>query len=152
MTTFNTVIYRAMLHTHQWIYQTTGGLLGHRLLFGTPTLLLRTTGRRSGRTRVNALIYARDGDTYLVVASNGGSDRAPAWLANLTASPHCEIQIRRHRTPVTARPTLPDDPDYARRWTIVNAANHGRYTQYQQMTQRTIPIVELSPPGRTAPR
>lgn len=137
--------YHALLRTHQWIYQNTGGVLGHRLLFGKPTLLLHTTGRRTGRARTNALIYARDADAVLVVASNGGAPKAPDWLANLTANPKSEIQIGRRRIPVIARPTLPGDPDYARRWSIANAVNSNRYTQYQRKTQRTIPIVELRP-------
>ena len=138
-------LFSRILRTHQWIYEHTDGLLGHRLLFGNPTLLLRTTGRRSGLPRTNALTYARDGVHYLVVASNGGHDRPPAWLVNLTAAPDCEIQIGRRRQPVTARPTLPGDPDYARRWQLVNLGNRDRYTQYQTMTARPIPIVELGP-------
>ena len=65
-----------MLRLHQAIYERTDGRLGHRTI-GVPTLLLRTTGRRSGATRTNGLVYARDGDAYLVVASNGGADREP---------------------------------------------------------------------------
>ncbi|KZM68198.1 nitroreductase family deazaflavin-dependent oxidoreductase [Nocardia terpenica] len=138
-------LYHDMLRTHQWIYENTDGRLGHRLLFGNPTLLLRTTGRRTGLPRTSALIYARDGENYLVVASNGGAPRSPAWLANLRTKPDCEIQIGRRRLPVTARPTLPDDPDYTRRWEIADKVNRGRYTQYQQRTTRSISIIELRP-------
>jgi len=133
------------LRAHQWIYEHTDGRLGHRLLMGTPTLLLRTTGRRSGLTRTNALTYGRDGEAYLVVASNGGSPRPPGWLANIKAEPAAEIQVGRHRLRAVARPTLPDDPDYARRWTIVDNVTKGRYTQYQNLTDRPIAIVELRP-------
>jgi F420H(2)-dependent quinone reductase len=140
-----TGLYSRVLRAHQWIYEQTNGLLGHRLLLGNPTLLLRTTGRRSGLTRTNALTYARDGDAYLVVASNGGSPRPPSWLANLKADPGSEIQVGRRRYRAVARPTLPDDPDYARRWTIVDTVNKGRYTQYQKLTERPIAIVELRP-------
>ena len=137
--------FHQVLRAHQWIYEHTDGFLGHHLLFGNPTLLLRTTGRRTGEVRTNGLTYARDGDDYLVVASKGGSPKPPAWLANLTADPRCEIQIGRRRIPVTARSTLPDDPDYARRWTIVNSVNADRYTQYQTRTTRPIAVVELRP-------
>jgi len=133
------------LRTHQWIYEHTDGFLGHRLLLGNPTLLLRTTGRRSGLPRTNALTYARDGDAYLIVASKGGAPEPPAWLVNLEANPDCEIQIGRRRLHVTARATRPDDPDYARRWAIVNAVNKDRYTAYQRKTDRPIAIVELRP-------
>lgn len=138
-------LFPRVLRIHQWIYEHTDGLLGHRLLFGNPTLLLRTVGRRTGLPRTNGLTYARDGHDYLVVASNGGHPKPPAWLANLKAHPDCEIQVGRRRHHVIARPTLPDDPDYARRWTIVDTNNNGRYTQYQKMTQRPIAVVELRP-------
>jgi deazaflavin-dependent oxidoreductase (nitroreductase family) len=140
-----TGLYHHILRTHQWIYQNTDGYLGHRLLFGNPTLLLHTTGRRTGLPRTTALTYARDGDVYLVVASNGGASKPPTWLANLKANPGCEIQIGRQRHRATARPTLPGDPRYDRRWTIVNTVNKGRYTQYQKKTERPIAIVELRP-------
>jgi deazaflavin-dependent oxidoreductase (nitroreductase family) len=136
-------LYHRILRTHQWIYQNTDGYLGHRLLFGNPTLLLHTTGRRTSLPRTTALTYARDGDAYLIVASNGGAAKPPTWLANLEASPDCEIQIGRDRHRATARPTLPDDAAYARRWTIVNTVNKGRYAQYQKKTERPIAIVEL---------
>lgn len=138
-------LFGRMLRTHQWIYQNTNGFLGHRLLFGNPTLLLHTTGRRSGQPRTSALTYARDGDAYLVVASKGGSPKPPLWLGNLTAHPDCDIQVGRRRHQVTARATLPEDPDYARRWTIVNGVNNDRYTAYQKQTDRPIAIVELRP-------
>ena len=89
-------LFATALRVHQKIYERTDGLVGHRLL-RVPTLLLRTTGARSGATRTNALVYARDGDRYLVVSSNGGADRAPAWLHNLRKSPAAEVQIGRKR-------------------------------------------------------
>jgi deazaflavin-dependent oxidoreductase (nitroreductase family) len=135
-------IFRGVLKTHQALYERTDGRIGENL-FGTKALLLRTKGRKSGQVRTAALTFATDGDRYLIVASKGGAPTPPTWLANLRASPECEIQIGRHRHRVTARPTLPDDPDYARRWTIVNAVNKDRYTQYQKKTERPIAIVEL---------
>jgi len=134
------------LQAHQWLYEHSGGLVGHRLLFGNPTLLLRTVGRRTGENRCSALTYGRDGDAYLVVASNGGSPRPPGWLANVKAKPDCEIQVGRTRLQVVARPTYPDDPDYARRFEIVDEVNQGRYTGYQKKTSRPLAIVELRPP------
>jgi deazaflavin-dependent oxidoreductase (nitroreductase family) len=139
-----TNVFGMVLRVHQWLYQHSDGRVGHRLLFGTPTLLLRTVGRKTGRERVSALTYGRDGDSYLVTASNGGSSRPPGWLHNVTTRPECEIQVGRRRMAVTARPTLPDDPDYARRWAIVNAANKDRYSAYQRMTERPIPVVVLA--------
>jgi deazaflavin-dependent oxidoreductase (nitroreductase family) len=133
-----------ILRIHEELYKRTDGRVGHNTI-GVPTLLLRTTGRRSGATRTNALVYARDGDAYLVVASNGGSDRNPAWLHNLKASESVEIQIGRERRNGTPSVIEPSDPSYERRWQIVNANNHDRYAGYQQKTTRPIPIVAITP-------
>lgn len=134
-----------VLRAHQWVYEKSGGLVGHRLLFGNPTLLLRTIGRKSGKERTSALTYARDGKDYLVTASNGGSPRPPGWLANVKAKGDCEIQVGSTKILVTARATYPDDPDYARRWALVDKVNGGRYTEYQTKTSRAIAVVVLSP-------
>jgi len=134
-----------LLRAHQFVYETTDGLVGHRLLFGVPALLLRTTGRRTGKERVNALSYGRDGGNYLVTASNGGSTKPPAWLLNLTKTPQVEIQIGRRRMRATARPVLPRDEDYPRLWDIVNKVNRGQYREYQKKTTRQIAVVVLTP-------
>ncbi|RDI43657.1 nitroreductase/quinone reductase family protein [Nocardia mexicana] len=138
-------LYHRVLRAHKWIYENSRGLAGHRLLFGNPTLLLHTVGRRSGLPRTTALTYARDGRAYLVVASAGGAPTPPDWLANLEARPECSIRIGPRTRRARARITLPADPDYARRWSILDAVNKGRFTTHQQKTQRTIPIVELEP-------
>ncbi len=138
-------LFTRVLRGHQWVYENSGGLVGHRLLFGNPTLLLRTVGRKSGQARTSALTYARDGRDYVVTASNGGSPKPPGWLANVKAAPDCEIQVGRQAIPVTARATYPADPDYARRWTMVDAVNNGRYAAYQAKTDRPIALVVLSP-------
>jgi F420H(2)-dependent quinone reductase len=133
-----------VLRLHQALYERTDGRVGHRTI-GVPTLLLRTTGRRSGATRTNALVYARDGGDYLVVASNGGADRPPAWLHNLRAKPEVEIQVGRGRNGATARIIEPSDAEYERVWQRVNANNHDRYTEYQTKTSRPIPVIALTP-------
>ncbi|WP_370012569.1 nitroreductase family deazaflavin-dependent oxidoreductase [Nocardia cyriacigeorgica] len=138
-------VFTKVLQAHQWIYEHSDGWVGHRLLFGNPTLLLRTVGRKSGKPRVSALTYAKDGRDFLVTASNGGSPRPPGWLANLKARPECEIQIGRRTMRVSARPTLPDDPEYARRWELVDRVNQGRYSEYQARTRRPIAVVVLTP-------
>ena len=114
-------------------------------MIGVSTLLLRTTGRRSGATRTNSLVYASDGADYLVVPSNGGADRPPAWLHNLKAQPDVEIQIGRERRRATARIVEPSDPTYDRLWKLCNAGNRDRYTAYQQQTTRPIPVVAITP-------
>lgn len=133
-----------VLRVHERIYKATDGRLGHTMI-GVPTLLLRTTGRRSGATRTNGLVYARDGDDYLVVASKGGSDQAPGWLFNVSADPDVEVQIGRERRKGTARVVEPSDPDYERLWKIVNENNKDRYGAYQEKTDRPIPVVAVTP-------
>ncbi len=133
-----------MLEVHQLLYERSDGRVGHHLL-GTPTLLLRTTGRRSGATRTNALVYLADDGRYVVVASKGGDDRPPGWLLNLTAEPNVEVQLGRERRPATARVLQKDDPDYERLWRLVNENNGGRYDRYQARTTRPIPLVILTP-------
>lgn len=133
-----------VLRVHEKLYVATDGRVGHNLI-GVPTLLLHTTGRKSGATRTTSLVYARDGDDRLVVASNGGADRHPAWLHNLRANPEVEIQIGRERRPATARVVEPTDPDYDRLWKLVNENNKDRYAAYQEKTSRPIPVVALAP-------
>lgn len=133
-----------LLNLHQRIYERTDGRIGHRMI-GVPCLLLRTTGRRTGQTRTSALVYARDGQDYVLVASNGGSDRPPGWLYNIEAGPEVEIQVGRRRSPATARVVAASDPDYPRLWKLVNHRNFGRYDQYQTKTRRPIPLVAVTP-------
>jgi deazaflavin-dependent oxidoreductase (nitroreductase family) len=135
------------LGAHQLLYERSGGRIGHRLL-GVPCLLLRTVGARSGQPRTSSLVYARDGEDYVVVASFGGAPKAPGWYHNLLARPEVEVQVGVRRQPMTARAVKPGDADYDRLWDAANAVNFGRYRAYQKATTRPIPVVVLSPrPG-----
>ena len=133
------------LQLHQFVYERSGGWVGHRLLFGMPTLLLHSVGRKSGKPRTSALTYGRDGARYLVVASKGGAPTSPAWMHNALAAPTCEIQVGRDRITVVARKVVPGDPEYDRMWATMNAINHGRYSEYQKKTDRPIPVIALTP-------
>jgi F420H(2)-dependent quinone reductase len=135
---------RSVFRLHQGLYERSGGLVGHRLI-GVPTLLLRTTGRRSGRVRTATLVYASDGDAYVVVASNDGLDAEPAWLLNIRADPRVTVQVARRRAPATATVVERSDPDHARLWALVNRVNHGRYDGYQAKTDRPIALVSITP-------
>ncbi len=95
-------------------------------------------GRRPASPRSNLLAYYRDGDDYLVVASNGGANRNPAWYHNLRAHPKIDIFLGRRRLSVTAHIVMPDDPDYGRLWHICDSNNGGRYSSYQRGTTRPI--------------
>jgi F420H(2)-dependent quinone reductase len=139
-----------LLHLHQALYELTDGRVGHRLL-GVPCLLLRTTGRRTGRSRTSALVYARDGEDYLVVGSLGGSPRAPGWLHNVRARPQVGVQVGRERFPAVATVVDRGEDDYDRLWRVVNDNNAGRYDRYQRRTTRPIPIVRLARSSGTQP-
>lgn len=132
------------VRTHDAVYRGTRGWIGHRIPGAPNSLLLHTVGAKTGLPRTNSLSYARDGDDYLVVASNGGDRRAPGWYHNLKARPDVEINIGPRRLPATATPVLPDDPDYPRLWRIVNANNADRYDGYQARTTRPIPVIRLA--------
>lgn len=135
------------LRLHSALYRRTDGAVGHRLI-GVPSLLLRTTGRRSGRQRTSVLTYARDGNDFVVVPSNDGQDVPPAWFLNLEADPSVEVQVARRRFPARGRVVAHDDPDFGRLWALVNRNNHGRYDGYQKRTSRPIPVVVISPDER----
>ena len=126
------------------MYDLSDGRVGHRVL-GVPCLLLRTTGRRSGKSRTSALVYARDGEDYIVVASLGGSDTAPAWLHNVRAQPHVGVQVGRDRFAAVATVVERGEADYDRLWRLMNEVNRGRYDGYQAKTSRPIPLVRLTP-------
>ena len=153
----STLVVTPVLRLHQAIYRGSRGWIGKRLI-GRPSLLLTTLGRRTGRQRTNALIYYKDGSSWVVVASNGGSNHGPGWLANLRTEPHVHVQVGRRQWPATARVATADER--ARLRPLVNRHNrglapllhpgtHGRYDAYQRNTSREIPIVILDPTNET---
>ena len=129
------------LSIYQWLYEKTDGRF--TWLGGLPVLLLRTTGRKTGAERTAALVYLKDREELVVVASNGGSDKAPGWLFNIKAHPEVGVQIGRTRTRMQAR--IADSGERARLWPLVNKNNSNRYDGYQAKTTRQIPLVILSP-------
>jgi deazaflavin-dependent oxidoreductase (nitroreductase family) len=122
-------------------YEATGGQVGHDWN-GTHCLILRTTGRKSGRTRKFPLIYGRDGASYVVVASKGGAPDNPGWYENLVAHPDAEIQVRDKVIPVKARTATPEEKK--RIWPTMTA-EWPDYDRYQAGTKRDIPVVLLGP-------
>jgi len=140
----STQAFLTALKVHQDLYERSHGLVGHRLL-GMPTLLLRTTGRKSGLTRTNALVYGRDGANYLVCGSNGGHHLPPAWALNLEANPAVEIQVGIRRVKAVAKTLRPDDTDYDRLFAICNKANRGQFAAYQKKTDRPLPVFVITP-------
>jgi deazaflavin-dependent oxidoreductase (nitroreductase family) len=120
-------------------YRATNGEEGHDWQ-GTQTLLLTTTGRKSGESHTTPLIYAPYGDVYLVVASKGGSDEPPAWYLNLSESPEVEVQVKGDRFKARAR--TPGAEEKPQMWQTM-VAEWPDYDAYQQKTAREIPVVVL---------
>ena len=122
-------------------YQESDGETGY-MWNGVTTLLLMTTGRKSGQPRTTPLIFARDGDDYLVVASMGGAPEHPQWYRNLVANPTAQVQVKADTLRVTARTGSADEKP--RLWSIVSDA-WPNYNVYQTRTEREIPVVVLTP-------
>lgn len=122
-------------------YQETNGAEGHDWQ-GTTTLILTTFGRKSGQRRRSALIYQQRGNDYLVVASKGGADTPPYWYLNLVANPEVEVQVKDDTFSARARTATPEEkPDL---WGQMVQA-WPAYDEYQQKTERDIPVVVLTP-------
>jgi deazaflavin-dependent oxidoreductase (nitroreductase family) len=127
------------LHTR--LYRATGGRIGHNA--GQITnLLLTTLGRKSGELRTVPLAYLEDGDSYVVVASNGGADRHPAWWLNLRKQPDATVEIGKRKLPVRAALATAAERD--RLWPKLTEVNPF-YSRYEQITDRQIPVVILRP-------
>ena len=132
---------KLMSKANTGIYRRTGGRLGAKF-GGAPVCLLTTTGRTSGEPRTMPLLYLRDGDDVVVVASKGGFSEHPQWYRNLLVHPEVTVEIGRERLPMTAR--VADDAEKAALWPRL-VAMYQSYDQYQQRTDRDIPVVNSSP-------
>jgi deazaflavin-dependent oxidoreductase (nitroreductase family) len=124
---------------HIHTYVESGGEKGHEK-WGVYTLLLVTRGRKSGRLRRTALIYGQDGDRYLVVGSNGGAAKHPAWYLNLVDSPEVRVQVGPETFAARARTATEEEKP--RLWRLM-ASIWPEYDRYQARTARDIPLVIL---------
>jgi deazaflavin-dependent oxidoreductase (nitroreductase family) len=124
-------------------YRATDGEEGHDWQ-GTQTLILTTKGRRSGEQRSTPLIYGKSGDDYLIVASKGGADEPPAWYLNLEADPEVEVQVKGDVFKARARDATPDEKPEM--WKTM-VAEWPQYDEYQEKTDREIPVVVLERTG-----
>ncbi|MEV0778347.1 nitroreductase family deazaflavin-dependent oxidoreductase [Streptomyces sp. NPDC050433] len=121
-------------------YQETDGEVGHDWQKGTTTLILTTTGRKSGERRSTPLIYRTHGDDLLVVASKGGADTPPLWYLNIQADPEVHVQVKGDRFTARARTATPEEkPEMWRRMAEV----WPDYDAYQTKTDREIPVIVL---------
>jgi deazaflavin-dependent oxidoreductase (nitroreductase family) len=118
-------------------YQETNGEDGH-IWNGVTTLLLTTTGRKSGKQFTTPLIYGRDGDRYLIVGSRGGAETHAQWYLNILANPEIEVQVLADRFKARARPATPEEKPAL--WETM-ASIWPAYNDYQARTEREIPVI-----------
>jgi deazaflavin-dependent oxidoreductase (nitroreductase family) len=121
-------------------YRETDGAEGHDWREGSTVLLLTTTGRKSGNETTTPLIYGLDGDNPVVVASKGGAPEHPGWYLNLSKNPAAHVQIKGEKFAARARDAEGEERD--RLWKLMNTI-WPHYEEYQQQTDREIPVVVL---------
>jgi deazaflavin-dependent oxidoreductase (nitroreductase family) len=135
-------ILRRLMQGHTALYRLSGGRIGHRVPGAPPMLLLDHVGAKSGAKRTSPLVYVRDGEDLVLVASKGGYPKNPAWFHNLKAHPDTEVQVGSERQQVHAR--VADAEEHKRLWPKALQVYSG-YADYQKRTEREIPLVILEP-------
>ncbi len=123
------------------LYRLSGGRIGGHVA-KAPVLLLTTTGRRSGQQRTAPVVYLADGDRLVVIGSNAGHSRAPAWSLNLKANPDAEVEVGRDRRLVRAR--VAEGEERAELWRRHNDQYSG-FDEYEARTDRDIALFVLDP-------
>ena len=121
-------------------YRETGGAVGHIWREGSTILLLTTTGRKSGEKRTAPLIYAQDGDRYVIIASKGGAPEHPGWYQNIEKTPEVELQVKDEVFKARARTAKGEERE--RLWRLANTVWKS-YDDYAKKTAREIPVVVL---------
>jgi deazaflavin-dependent oxidoreductase (nitroreductase family) len=139
-----TAVVSLMSALNTWVYRATRGRIGGRFLRGAPVLLLNTIGRKSGRPRTAPLLYLKEGDAYVIVASKGGMSHHPQWFRNLLANPRVEIELGDQTIAAIARHA--SNAEKAALWPKL-VAMYPDYESYQARTTRNIPVVILTPEG-----
>jgi len=133
---------RRVTGAHTAIYRASNGLIGHRFPGTPPMLLLEHVGAKSGVARTSPLVYVRDGENLVLVASKGGYPKSPAWFHNLLANPDTTVQVGSRRLAVHAR--VADAVERERLWPMAVSV-YGGYEGYRRRTEREIPLVILQP-------
>jgi F420H(2)-dependent quinone reductase len=139
---FGSVFVKVMSQLNTWLYRVSGGRVTGRMPGGQPVLLLITIGRKSGQPQTAPLLYLKDGDGYVVVASKGGMSHDPLWFKNLQANPRVEVEVGNAKLPMTARRASADEK--AALWPKL-LTMYPSYADYQARTTRDIPVVLLTP-------
>ena len=132
---------------HRWMYEASDGRIGATSPQG-PMLLLSTVGRRTGQPRTTPLLFLRDGEDFVVVASNGGRPQPPAWYLNLQAEPKATVRDGRRRVGVVAEAPGPDEQEEL--WRRLHEFYAG-WSHYQTLTDRELPVVRLRRLAGSAP-
>lgn len=127
---------------HTWLYKLTRGRLGRQFFEGAEVCLLTTKGRRSGELRTVPLLFVRDDDTFIVVASKGGDIKHPLWYLNLSAEPKVSVQLEGETFELRARTASPEEKTAV--WPRL-VASYPDYGEYQSIADRDIPVVFLGP-------
>jgi deazaflavin-dependent oxidoreductase (nitroreductase family) len=125
---------------HAWLVRRSGGRLKN--FIGVEVLILRTTGRRSGKPRESPMFFLEHGDGYAVVASNAAASRTPAWWLNLQAHPDAEAFVSGRSLPVRGREATPQEAESL--WPRFDAL-YGGYERYREISSRDLPVVILEP-------
>ena len=136
------VIIKWMSRANAFVYKKTDGKLGGKFLKGAAVALLTTTGRKTGEPRVSPLLYLRDGDRVILVASQAGAAKNPMWYLNLKANPKVSIQIKDEVLELTARDAT--EAERAEYWPKLVEMYSG-FDDYQSWTDRVIPVVICDP-------
>lgn len=135
------VFFRAILSVYIFFYRLTSGAIGGRMA-GLNVMLLTTTGRKTGQPRVTPLGYFKEGANFVIIASNAGAEKNPAWFYNLKSNPQVKIQIGKQE--LTARAQVVDSEKRNQMWSeLVKMAP--AYKKYEKQTKREIPLVILQP-------
>jgi deazaflavin-dependent oxidoreductase (nitroreductase family) len=121
-------------------FRTNNGAIHSGMFSGAHLLLLTTTGAKSGKKRINPLVFTRDGDNYVVIASKGGSPTHPDWYHNLVANPDVTVEVGTERFEARARVAEGEERD---RLYVAQAAIMPGFADYQRKTSRQIPVVVL---------
>ena len=138
-----TRVSKAAARYHVALNRRSGGRFGNRFR-GGDVLLLTHRGRTSGRSYTTPVLHVRDGDDFVVAASNGGIDAEPQWWLNLQADPRAVAEVRGRRTEVVA--SRVSEEDRARLWDELMARTP-TYDKYQASVSRRISLVRLTPTG-----
>jgi deazaflavin-dependent oxidoreductase (nitroreductase family) len=136
------VVVKFMSNLNTAVYRLTGGRIGGRFLRGAPVFLVTTIGRKSGQPRTSPLLYLKEGNDYVIVASKGGMSHHPLWYRNMEANPEVEVEIGREKFKALARRA--SDTEKKALWPKL-VAMYPNYDDYQARTERDIPVVILTP-------